>query len=151
MDITLNQQQGIFTLRTAALIIRDNRLLAVKHDHFDGYYTVGGRVHLGESTAEAAVREAYEETGHHFKIDRLLFINEGFFTFEDIARHQVCFCYLMKSETADIPDGQPTDQARERLVWLPIADLPLLPLVPEFLRTALQNLPEQPVHLISRA
>lgn len=150
MDITLNRPQGIFTLRTAALIIRNNCLLAVKHDDFAGYYTVGGRVHLGESTAEAVLREVREETGQSLEIDRLLFINEGFFTYEGKSRHEVCFCYLMKSEAVDIPNGQMTDQTKERLVWLPIADLPRLPLVPEFLRTALQQLPQQPVHFISR-
>ena len=150
MDITIKQPQGVFTLRTAALIIREGYLLAVKHDDFGGYYTVGGRVHLGESTADAVLREVREETGLALAIDRLLFINEGFFTHEGQSRHEVCFCYLMCSEAADIPNGQPTDQLKEHLVWLPIADLPNLPLVPEFLRTALQNLPDVPVHCISR-
>lgn len=150
MDITLKQLQGIFTLRTAALIIRDNCLLAVKHDDSDGYYTVGGRVHVGESTAEAVLREVREETGQALEIDRLLFISERFFFYEGTSRHQVCFFYLMKSETADIPDGQMTDQPKERLVWLPIDDLPNQPLVPEFLRIALHQLPDAPVHIISR-
>ena len=150
MDITLKQLQGIFTLRTAALIIRDNCLLAVKHDDSDGYYTVGGRVHVGESTADAVLREVREETGLALAIDRLLFINEGFFTHEGQSRHEVCFCYLMYSEAADVPNGQPTDQLKEHLVWLPIADLPNQPLVPEFLRIALQQLPDAPVHIISR-
>ena len=150
MDITIKRPDSNFSLRTAALIIDNNRLLAVKHDDFDGYYTVGGRVHLGESTAEAAVREAFEETCHHFEIDRLLFVNEGFFTHEARTHHEVCFFYLMKPNGAAITGGERTDQAREHLVWLPIDELPNLPLVPHFLRTALQTLPDAPVHLISR-
>lgn len=150
MDITIKQSQRNFTLRAAALIIDSGRLLAVKSDGYDAYYTVGGKVRIGESTAEAVVREAFEETGYRFEIERLLFINEGFFSVGDCAHHEVCFSYLMKPNSTIICGGENTDLQTEHLVWLPIRDLPRLPLVPVFLRTALQNLPEQPIHLISK-
>lgn len=150
MDITISRPDSHFTLRAAALIIDDDRLLSVEHIPTGSCYTIGGRIRVGESSAEAAVREAFEETGHRFEIDRLMFVNEGFFTHDGRSHHEVCFFYLMKPNGAVISSGERTDQVSERLVWLPNAELPTLPLVPHFLRTALQTLPDAPVHLISQ-
>lgn len=148
MDINVSSPAQAFRLRAGAIIIENERLLTVRHDLYDGYYTVGGRIRLGESSEEAILREAYEETGLPLKIDRLLFIHESFFPAGGRAHHEVCFYYLMQAGCT-VPDGAPTDQRGERLFWLPLQQLPDLPLVPSFLRTALQQLPEQPVHLIT--
>ena len=149
MDITLHHPDGHFRLRAAAIILRDGCLLAVKHESSPIHYTIGGRVRMGESTADAMRREVIEETGQIIDIDRLLFINEGFFTHEGENHHEICFFYLMQPPAAPIPDNAPTDQPGETLVWLPVDRLAETELVPGFLRTALQNLPSQPVHIIS--
>lgn len=150
MDISIRRPGANFHLRAAALIIDHGRLLMVKSDDSDMYYTVGGRIRVGESSADAVLREVLEETRQPLDIDRLLFVDERFFHYNDADHHQVCFYYLMKTPVSPIPDGKPTDQPGESLVWLPIADLPNLPLVPDFLRTALQALPTLPIHLISK-
>ena len=150
MDITMHHPDACFTLRTAAIILRDDCLLAVRHAPTGSIYTIGGRVHMGESTADAAVREALEETGQALDIDRLLFVHEGFFTHAGKNHHEVCFFYLMQSPAIPIPDNTPTDQPGEALVWLPVNRLPDTPLVPAFLRTALQDLPLQIKHIVSK-
>lgn len=82
MDIGFTNQNGIFSLRAAALIIHDNKLLLAKSDNHDCYYTVGGGIHQNKSSHEAVIRECLEETGKLFEIDKLVFIQERFFSLE---------------------------------------------------------------------
>ena len=100
-----------FSYRAAALIFDDNRLLVAKHIDHDCYYTVGGRVRLYETSSEAVVREAFEETGHHFDIDRLAFVQERFTSYYGKKHHEIVFFYLMKNNLdSTIEDGVFTDQ-----------------------------------------
>jgi ADP-ribose pyrophosphatase YjhB (NUDIX family) len=54
------------------------RLLLVRHaGHHDGWAVLGGAVEIGESPAEAAVRETREETGLEVRLTRLLDVLGG--------------------------------------------------------------------------
>ena len=68
MDIGFEASSGNFSLRSAALVIHDNRLLVAQNDKFECFYTVGGTIHEDEPSSEAVVRELYEETGYRFEI-----------------------------------------------------------------------------------
>ena len=64
--------------RAVAVVLRDGRVLVIKR-HRDGVdYAVlpGGGGEPGESSAEAAVRELYEETTLTAEIDRLLWTGD---------------------------------------------------------------------------
>lgn len=74
MDIGMNTPNGVFSLRAAALIINNNQLLAIKHDNYDCFYTIGGGVNLNETSTDAVIREVFEETGYLLSIDRLVFV-----------------------------------------------------------------------------
>ena len=51
---------------------RDGPLLLVRHaGHDDGWGVLGGAVEVGESPAEAAVRETREEIGVTVRLDRV--------------------------------------------------------------------------------
>ena len=63
MNVGYKGENGIFSLRAAALIIHDNKLLAAKSQDYDCYYTVGGGIRQNESSAMAVLRECFEETG----------------------------------------------------------------------------------------
>ena len=72
-----------FRLRAAAIIIEDGCVLFATNDSEHYYYSIGGGVHLGETMENAVLREVYEETGIHYEIDRLAFIQENFFKRDD--------------------------------------------------------------------
>lgn len=57
MDIGYTTSSGNFSLRSAALVISDNRLLVAKSDKYDCYYTVGGGIRENEPSDKAIVRE----------------------------------------------------------------------------------------------
>lgn len=147
MDIRITQPDCCFTLRTAALIMQNDHLLMVKDSQHDSYYTVGGKVHLGEDTRQAVLREVTEETGCTLAIDRLVFIQERFFTFQGKNHHEICFYYLMKA-TDPLPAQLHTDHDFETLHWLKICDLPQMHIVPPFLKNVMHCLPLHPQHII---
>lgn len=51
------------TIGARALLIRDNKVLLVKHSYIAGWYSPGGGVDPGESGLQALKRELAEETG----------------------------------------------------------------------------------------
>ncbi|RIW35082.1 NUDIX domain-containing protein [Bacillus salacetis] len=65
-------------VRAGALIMTDKRILLVKFEDENGvhYNLPSGGVEKGESTIEAAVREAKEEAGVEVKVEKLAFIYE---------------------------------------------------------------------------
>ena len=149
-DLTFRIGRDSFTVRAACIILRENHLLCATNINDKAYYTIGGRTHFNETTSEAAVREALEETGYSLQIERLLFVQEWFSAYDGARRHHITFYYLMKGDTSGIIDGAPTDQKDfETLHWLSLDALKDINLVPGFLKTALFDLPSSPVHIVS--
>lgn len=149
MDIGFKTSSGNFSLRSAALVIHDNRLLVAQNDKFDCFYIVGGGIHEDESSVEAVVRELYEETGYRFEIERLIFIQERFFKVENNRHHEVVFFYLMKDADIKLQNGMNTDQLNEKLYWIPMEKLKNINLVPAFLKTVVKNIPNEITHIVS--
>ena len=138
-NIAFKTNQGCFTYRVAAIIIKDNKLLMAKHEDYPCYYTVGGKVRINETSEEAVIREAYEETGIGFQIDRLSFIQERFFEIGGEHHHEIVFYFLMKEKTnIDLSCKNFTDQGpKESLHWLPIESLDKTYIIPELFKTKL--------------
>lgn len=138
-----------FSLRAAAIIIHGGRILLCKNDSHTCHYLPGGGIESGESSADAVTRELYEETGFHFEIDRLVYIQERFYTAENTSKHEITFMYLMKESSFPIPDGSSTDRKNEHLNWISLDILHEINIVPPFLASALTNLPAHPTHIIT--
>lgn len=77
---------------------------------------VGGKVHLGESSEEAAKREVYEKTGQKIDVIKLCGITEvRISTGEDLLSHVVAYVYA-----ADLIDASPPP---ENLITIPFENL----------------------------
>lgn len=149
MDVGYKNSNGNFSLRAAALIIQDNKLLVAKSQDYDCYYTVGGGIRQNETSDKAVLRECFEETGHPYQIDRLVYVQERFFQLENINHHEVVFFYLMKDDGFEVVSGVNTDQHKEQLFWLSIEEVEEINLVPTFLKTALQDIPKEIMRVVS--
>lgn len=57
MDLTLKTDRGLFNHRVAAVIVKDNKLLAQKNTETNEYYLVGGRIEFKESSEEALIEK----------------------------------------------------------------------------------------------
>ncbi len=60
------------TLGTNLAVVDSGRILLIRHSSYGAWCLPGGTVESGESVAEAAVREAREETGLEVELTRLI-------------------------------------------------------------------------------
>jgi len=150
LDICIRNETEEFSLRAAALIIQDEKILLIKNDTLNCFYTVGGRIKQNESSEEAVCRECIEEIGFECKLERLVFVQERFYQVNNRKHHETVFFYLMKPYRDEIHNGNQTDQACCRLYWIPIEDLSKLNLVPTFLKSSLINVSPGITHIITK-
>lgn len=129
-------------MRSAGLVINDNKILVAKNDNYDCFYIVGGSVNQGENTKDALLRELREETDIRFEIDRLVFAQERFYSLNEICRHEIVFFYLLKHCAIEIQAGANTDQKCEHLYWLPVDELDKVNIVPTFLKNSIEKYPK---------
>ncbi len=104
MDISFKMENEKFNYRVCAIIISDNRLLAMKDERSPYYYLPGGRVAMGETAEQAVIREIKEELGVTATIARPLWLNQAFFT-EDVDKlryHELCLYFLMDITDTDL-------------------------------------------------
>ena len=104
VDISFNVEGGKFNYRVCAVIISDDRLLAMHDDRSPYYYLPGGRVALGERAEDAVIREVREELGVTPEIVRPLWLNQAFFTedVDGIRYHELCIYFLMDISNTDL-------------------------------------------------
>ena len=155
LDLTFNTECGRFNYRVGAIIIHDGKVLMVKHNNSPFYYTVGGRVKLHESSAEAILREAKEETGVDFEIDRLGFIEEVFYVEDGEKHHEMSVFYYLKTplEIRSVKkcfDANGLERTDIELVWLPLNGLNKFNLYPDFFKTQLTTSSPNVKHIVSK-
>ena len=100
-------------------------------------------------------REMREEIGVEITVDRLVWVVENFYVNDDNGKsyHEIGFYFLMS-----LPEESPLLRQNEFVTqdegyvftfkWHPTNVLPDINLVPTFLRTTLQNIPETTVHIV---
>ena len=124
-----------FRYRAAAIIVEEGCVLFVSDGGFEYLYSVGGGVRHGETSADAVVREVYEETGARYEIDRLSVIHECFWNEDDGAGgvrkcHELAFYYMMKPRGTRALSG---GDSKHKLHWIPIDELGNVKSFPTFM------------------
>lgn len=153
-DLCLRCGEGVLNIRVGAIIIKDNKILMVKNDRDGYYYSVGGRIQLGETAQQAIEREVKEELGLDMEIDRLGFVCEAFFygtVGDDTERliYEPAFYFYMKTrddlvirDHTFLEDGSP-----ERLEWVPLDTDKTI--YPAFFKTELRNAGKEIKHIVA--
>ncbi len=144
-----------FRFRAAAIIIENGHVLMATNERAGYYYSIGGAVHVGELAKDAAEREAFEETGVHYKVDRLLVVHEVFFKDKSNSilnkyfSHEVSFYFLMKPRgTMQLPPHKSICiDGVEKVAWLPLERYKEYNAFPAFFSDLLINIPDHVVHL----
>lgn len=66
------------------ILVEDGRVLLKRNPLIDKFDLPGGGVELGETPQECLIREFKEETGLIVEIDKILDIQNDFFTFQNV-------------------------------------------------------------------
>lgn len=149
MDISFKNGNEKFNYRVCAVILHDGKILAMHDERSPYFYLPGGRVKLGETAEEAVVREVKEELRITAKIDRPLWLNQGFFK-EDVdglQYHEICIYFLMDiSDTDLLSKGDsfflPEGKHRHTFEWLQWERLQDEYFYPIFIKKEIFHLPK---------
>lgn len=150
MDISYIFGREKFNYRVCAVIISNNKILAMHDERSPYFYLPGGRVRMGETAEHAVVREVEEELSITPKIIRPLWLNQSFFKedVDNLKYHEICIYYLMDISGTDLPEKGERFTLREKnhihdFEWLSFERLQDEYFYPVFLKTGIFNLPEQ--------
>lgn len=149
MDITFLTDDGKFNYRVCAMIINENKILAMHDERSPYFYLPGGRVHLHETAGNAVLREVKEELGIDAEIVRPLWMNESFFT-EDVdgyRYHELCLYFLVDISKTDILKRGDKficleGKKKREFEWLEFERLKNEYFYPLFLKERIFNLPK---------
>ncbi len=142
------------------MILRDGCVLLCRDGEHGHLFLPGGRCELLEPSTVTVTRELREELGVDARIDRLLYVVENFFGSEyEMRVHELGFYYLValppRVPLLDAPIGQLFQGCETNLrlyfSWHSLDDLERLqpPLYPDFLRTALPQIPNDIQHIVN--
>lgn len=148
MDITFKTDEGRFNYRVCAIMINENRLLAMHDKRSPYFYLPGGRVNLHETAEFAVLREVKEELAIDAEIVRPLWFNQSFFI-EDVNNeryHELCLYFLVDiSKTNLLDKGEKFSIAEGKhehiFEWLDFKNLKSEYLYPLFIKDKIYDLP----------
>lgn len=155
-----NNQKLIY--RVACLFINDGKVLLHRAEMDDFFALAGGSVEFGESSTEAIEREMKEELGASVKIDRLVWVAENFFEYQDKECHEIGLYYLTeftneskKFYALDKFEGIESEfiqdqQFKLHFEWIALSDLKNFEIKPSFLKSALLDIPQSTQVRINR-
>ena len=154
-DIVLRTDGSVFDVRSAGFLVRDGKILVQREKDGDEYALPGGHVQMGETTANALVREYQEETGADIRCERLLWTEECFWEWNGCKHHNLTYYYLIAlNGGSDIPDDgvfvPHRDNSSVVIGWMPIDRLSDIVIYPEFLKRTIYELDGPPAHFITR-
>jgi 8-oxo-dGTP pyrophosphatase MutT (NUDIX family) len=144
-----------FQMRIAGLAFREGHLLVHRAVHENFWTIPGGRAEVGEASEDTLVREMSEELGVKARVDRLLWMVENFFHYEERSWHELGLYYLMHlPETFPfaseeiihrVEDGG--NQLEFKWVEATTNRLKALDIPPYFLADQIEDLPLAPKHI----
>ena len=144
-----------FRYRAAAIIVEDGYVLFAGNDKDDYFYSIGGGVHMGETSEDAVKREVLEETGVAYEVDHLAVIHENFFyekrtSLAEMDCHEIAMYYVMKPRgTRELKSDSYTMGVREHMHWIPIDQLDEYKAFPTFMKEFLQTEHEGVEHIVT--
>ena len=137
-DLTFDEENGKFNVRVAVLVEHNGKLLT--QNDGDMYWLIGGRIHFGEDSKQAILREISEELCYNVLSKdslKLNFICENFFMWDEIPCHEVLFIYRLilsdESELIKKDNFQCADNKDFNEQWVDFDALANTSLVPRFI------------------
>jgi ADP-ribose pyrophosphatase YjhB (NUDIX family) len=151
--LSFDLDRGRFNFRVVGVVIHDGRVLLHHAEHDNFWALPGGRAELMEPSTATIAREMREELGVEVRVERLLWVVENFFQYDELGFHELALYFLIH-----LPHDSPLVhessfdgiEGHKRLMfrWFRIESLERVRLFPSFLRTALRSLPDAVTHVV---
>ena len=153
MDITVDVGDYRLNVRTAGVIIHNNKILLHKNKKNVNYALMGGRVNFGETSEDALKREVMEELGKDIEIIGCVAVVENLFRMKEKDYHEIMFVYqaeFLKEEDKQTEKEMPNIEGKDDLYyeWIPIDKLQEIELRPVAIKEVLQK-KEFPTHIVN--
>ncbi|NHJ48718.1 MAG: NUDIX domain-containing protein [Asgard group archaeon] len=157
-----SEEVGFFGgFRVAGIMIKDEKILLQTDDFNDFWTTPGGGIKMFESSEEALKREFQEELNAEISVERLLYIIENSFKFDEKLYHGLELYFLITPKNSvelfaqeefigienDYMPEKYGDEFKLTFRWFHPSEFDSIEIRPVILKNALQNLPDHPVLL----
>ena len=153
MDITIDVDDYKLNVRAAGVMIHNGKILVHRNVNSDHYALIGGRVEIGESSANTIKREIKEELGKDIEITGYISTIENFFEMKGSKYHEIMFVHKIEftnEEDKKIEYIMKNQEGKDYLEyeWIELEKLDELPLLPEIIKEVLKE-NKFPVHKIN--
>lgn len=153
MDITIDVGKYKLNVRAAGVIIHNGKILVHKNGKTNHYALVGGRVEIGENSADTIKREIKEELGKDIEIIEYLSTIENFFENKGSKYHEIMFLYKIEftnEEDKKIEYTMKNLEGKDYLQyeWLELNKIDKYPLLPQAIKDVLKQ-GQFPIHKIN--
>ena len=144
--IEIKNKEYKFKLRSAGILIKNEKVLLVDMNNRGFLCLPGGYVELGETTEEALLRELKEETKKKFQIEKYCGVLENYFIDKEYGKiHEISFYYLVSlKEKIDEKDFNLIENDNGNIVnlsfkWISLKELNKYNVKPKLLQEILNN------------
>lgn len=139
MDITIDIKDYKLNIRSAGIIIHNNKVLVHKDINSDYYALLGGRVKIGEDSEKTLKREVLEEIGKEIEITGYISTVENFFEANGSKYHEILFIHeaeFINEKDKLIQDTIKNIEGEDYLQyeWLDLNEIDKYPLRPQVMK-----------------
>ena len=144
MDATVNMDKYVLNIRSAVLIVHNNKVLLHKNVNEEYYALLGGRVQLGESSDNTAIREVKEELGKEIVLNGYCCTVENMFLHKGKEYQEILFVYFgefVDDDDKKIEETLKNIEGREELEyqWVEIGEFENYDIRPLAVKQVLAN------------
>ena len=155
MDITIDVDDYKLNVRAAGVMIHNGKILVHRNVNSDHYALIGGRVEIGESSANTIKREIKEELGKDIEITGYISTIENFFEMKGSKYHEIMFVHKIEFTNEEdkkieyaMENVEEGGKSNVHYEWIDINDLEKRQLRPQKIIAAIKD-DGYPVHLIN--
>ena len=153
MDLTLDVEDYKLNIRSAGVIIHNNKILTHKNVNKNHYSLPGGRVEIGENSEETVIRELHEELEKNTVITGDIATIENFFEMDNKKYHEIYFVHkveFVNGEDQIIDYTLHNKEGKEYLQyeWLDLNKIDEYNILPKCIKSILKS-KQFPMHIIN--
>ena len=153
MDLTIDVENYKLNVRAAGIITHNGKMLVHRNINSDHYALIGGRVEIGEDSANTIKREIKEELGKDIEITGYIATIENFFEMKESKYHEIMFIHKIEfknEEDKKIEYTMKNIEGKDYLQyeWIEIDKIDEYPLLPGAVKNVLKE-NKFPIHKIN--